>query len=128
MVSVYYQQDHLFRIIRMIHEYEGGIDKSIPMITDWHYETCRVMTNGDRKGWIFLSNIQTNNGLFFLLTTYYHILYWKNMKKPSDLTVDSKEGVSNATGELGCAFSEINKAVHLIIEGQSDFQQIPIEL
>ena len=50
------------------------------MITDWHHKACRVMTNGDREGGIFLSNPHTNNGFFFLLTTKYLILYWKNMK------------------------------------------------
>ena len=51
------------------HECEGGIEKSAPMITDWHHEACQVMTNGDPKGQIFLSHPHTNNGFFFLLTT-----------------------------------------------------------
>ena len=62
---------------------EGGIEKSIPMITDWHHEACPVMTNGGRKGQIFLSHPHTNNGFFFLLTTKYLILYWINMNKAS---------------------------------------------
>ena len=61
-------------------ECEGGVEKSIPRITDWHHEAWGVMTNGDREGPIFLSNSHTNNG-FFLLTTKYLILYWKNMKR-----------------------------------------------
>ena len=36
--------------IRIYHEYEGGIDKSVPRITDWHHEASRVMTIGDREG------------------------------------------------------------------------------
>ena len=40
-----------------------------------------MMTNGDHEGRIFLSHPHTNNGLFFLLTTKYVILYWKNIKK-----------------------------------------------
>ena len=56
-------------IIRIYHEYEGGIEKSVPRINDWHHKACRVMTIGDRKGPIFLSHPQTHNGFFFLLTT-----------------------------------------------------------
>ena len=40
-----------------------------------------MMTNGDPEGRIFLSHPHANNGSFFLLTTWYHILYWKNMKR-----------------------------------------------
>ena len=29
-----------------------------------HREACRVMTNGDREGWIFLSHSHTNSGFF----------------------------------------------------------------
>ena len=43
-------------IIRIYHEYEGEIEKSVPRITDWHHEACRVMTNGDCEGRIFLSH------------------------------------------------------------------------
>ena len=32
-------------------------------------EACQVMTNADHEELIFLSHPQTNNGLFFLLTT-----------------------------------------------------------
>ena len=50
--------------IRIYHECEGGIEKSVPRITDWHHEACRVMTIGDHEGWIFLSHPHMNNGLF----------------------------------------------------------------
>ena len=49
------------------------IEKSVPRIAVWHHEACRVMTNGDPEGWIFLSYPHTNNGsfscspLFFIL-------------------------------------------------------------
>ena len=33
--------------IRIHHEFESGIGKSVPRITIWHHEACRVMTNGD---------------------------------------------------------------------------------
>ena len=56
-------------IIRIYHEYEGGIEKSVPRITVWHHEACRVMPNGDREGRIFLSHSDTNNESSFLLTT-----------------------------------------------------------
>ena len=56
---------------------EGGIEKSIPRMNNWHIKACGVMTNMDREGQIFLSHPHTKNGLFFLLTTYYPILYWK---------------------------------------------------
>ena len=40
----------------------------VPWIDDCHHEACRVMTNGDRERQIFLSDLHTNNELFFLLT------------------------------------------------------------
>ena len=55
--------------IRIRHKCEGGIEKSILRITVWHQEACRVMTNGDPEGWIFLCHPHINNGFFFLLTT-----------------------------------------------------------
>ena len=64
-------EEYSFGIVqnsRICHECEGGIEKSVPRITVWHHEACRVMTNGDLEGRIFLSYPHTNNGLFFLLT------------------------------------------------------------
>ena len=60
---------HIFKTynIRILHECEGGIEKSVPCITIWHYEACRVMTNGDCERQIFLSHPQTNNGFFFFI-------------------------------------------------------------
>ena len=72
-----------FLIIRIYHECEGGIEKSVLRITDWHHEACRVMTNGDQEGPIFLSHPPLNNGFFFLLTTSYLIYIGKNLIKPS---------------------------------------------
>ena len=54
-------------IIRIFHECEVKIEKSV--LRNWHHEACRVMTNGDQDGRIFLSHPHTNNGFFFLLTT-----------------------------------------------------------
>ena len=59
-----YQQ--AFTCIRIHHECEGGMEKSVPRITDWYHKACRVMTIGDREGQIFLSHPHTNNGFFFL--------------------------------------------------------------
>ena len=53
--------------IRMHHECVDGIENSVPRITIWHHKACRVMTNGDPKGRIFISHPHTNNGFFFLL-------------------------------------------------------------
>ena len=61
--------------LRIHHKCEGGIEKSVLRITDWHHEACQVMTNGDRQGRIFLSHPHMNNGFFFLFTTKYHIFY-----------------------------------------------------
>ena len=52
---------------------DRGIEKSVPRITDWHHEACRVMTNGDRDGRIFLSHPHTNNGFFFSSLTAFYI-------------------------------------------------------
>ena len=74
------------KIICIYHGFEDGIEKSVPRITDWHHEACRVMTIGDREGRIFLSNPYTNDGYFFLLTTKYLILYYKDMKKLPEMS------------------------------------------
>ena len=68
-------------ITRISHECEGGIEKSVPRITVWHHEACRVMTNLDHEGQIFLSHPLTNNGFFFLLTIKYHIFEFKDAPK-----------------------------------------------
>ena len=65
------------KFMSIYHECEGGIEKSVPRITDWHYEACRVMTNGDREGRIFLSHPHTNNVFFFSLILKHLFLYWK---------------------------------------------------
>ena len=44
------ERDDCSDIIRVHHECEDGIEKSVPRIIDWHHEACRVMTNGDREG------------------------------------------------------------------------------
>ena len=52
-----------YTIIRIFNECEGGIEKSISRITVWYHKACRVMTNGDHEGRIFLSfEKQGNHG------------------------------------------------------------------
>ena len=62
---------------------EGGIEKFALRIAVWHHEACRVMTNGDHEGRIFLSHPHTNNGFFFLLAIKYHILCLKKAPRSS---------------------------------------------
>ena len=52
---------------------EGRREKSIPRITVWHHEACKVMTIGDHEGRIFLSHPNTINGFIVLLTIKYRI-------------------------------------------------------
>ena len=42
------------KIIRIYHECEGRIENSIQSIAVWHHEACRVMTNSNPEGRIFL--------------------------------------------------------------------------
>ena len=67
----------LYEVIRIYHECEGGIEKSVPSIFVWHQEACQVMTNGDHKRWIILSNLQLNKELIFLLSFKCHIFIFK---------------------------------------------------
>ena len=66
--------------MRVHHSCKGGIEILILRIPDWHHEACRVMTNCDLEGRIFLSHPYTNDGLFFLLTTNYLIYIGKHEK------------------------------------------------
>ena len=69
------------KIIRIHHECEGRIEKSVLRIAVWHPEACRVMTNCDPEGRIFLSYPHMN-GLIFLLTIKYLIL---SLKRPQEV-------------------------------------------
>ena len=51
--------------------------ESVPRIGIWHHEACWVMTNGDRKGWNFVSHPHTNNGFIFFITITYCIFTFK---------------------------------------------------
>ena len=62
----------------------GGWDRKIrPNDHRLASRGMRMTTNSDRDGRIFLSHPHTNNGLFFLFTTKYLILHWKNVKRAS---------------------------------------------
>ena len=63
------------KIIRIYHECEGRIEKPVLRFAVWHHQACRVMTNGDPEGRIFLSYSRTNYG--FLLTTVFIYLFQK---------------------------------------------------
>ena len=64
--------------IRIYHECEGRIEKSVPRIVVWHHEACRVPSNGDREGRIVLSYPHSNNGFFFLLTNVVFCIFSLN--------------------------------------------------
>ena len=61
----------LLQSIRIHHECEVRIEKSVPRIAVWNHEACRVMTNGDPHGQIFLFYLHTNNGFFFLMDAFF---------------------------------------------------------
>ena len=67
--------NRLIHNIRIYHECEGRIEKAVPRIANWHHEACRVLTNGDPEGHVFLAYPHTNNGFFILLTTVFIHLF-----------------------------------------------------
>ena len=56
--------------IRIYHECQDRIEKSVLRIAVWHHEA----PNGDPEGRVFLSYPHTHDIFFFLLTTF---LYFK---------------------------------------------------
>ena len=52
-----YHVSYTANIIRIYHECEGGIENSIPGITVWHHEACRVMTHGDHEWRMFYPSL-----------------------------------------------------------------------
>ena len=71
------------KIIRIYCECEGRIEKSVPRITGWHHEACRVMTNGNPEGRIFLSFPHMNNGFFLAHHCLYLLIYFKTSSQKS---------------------------------------------
>ena len=72
MIHSHIDGNFLWQLIRIYHEFEGRIEKSVPRITVWHHKACRVMTNGDPEGRIFLTYPHSHNGFFFLLTIVFN--------------------------------------------------------
>ena len=59
-------------IIRIHHECEGRIEKSVPSrITVWHHEACRVMTKVILRDGFFYPNLTEIMDSFFLLNTVF---------------------------------------------------------
>ena len=65
---------------------EGQIEKSVWRITLWHHEFCRVMTNGESEGQIFLSTSDTYHGFIFILTSWFPILFKNKTSVSSNTT------------------------------------------
>ena len=64
--------DGVCEIIRIYNpECEGMIDKSVPRITVWHHEPCRVMTNGDPRDKFFYSTLTRIMDTFSCSTLFY---------------------------------------------------------
>ena len=62
----------------MYDECEGEIEKSVLMLTVWHHEACRLMTNGDPEGQIFFHTLTRIIDYFFLLTfVFIHLFILK---------------------------------------------------
>ena len=61
--------------IRIHHESEIRIEKSVTRITDWHHDACLVITNGDIEGHIFLSYPHTNNRYCYMTISRSKLAY-----------------------------------------------------
>ena len=57
--------------VKIHNECKGGIDNFGPRIAVWCHEACRVMTNSDHKGRLF---IPSSHDYFFLNTMKYRML------------------------------------------------------
>ena len=79
MRPIYYRcsRELFAKIVRIYHENDNWIEKSVLRITDWHHKACQMMANGDRQGQIFLSHPHMNHGFFFLLSLNTAFLYFK---------------------------------------------------
>ena len=68
-------------IIRIYHECEGGIEKSVPRITVWHQEACRVITTVIPRDGIFYPNLTQMKDYFScsLLFYYFKISFKKSL-------------------------------------------------
>ena len=60
--------------IRIYHECEGRIEKSVPKIAVWHNEACRVMTNGDPRDGLFYPSLTRIMDYFSCSSLFFFIL------------------------------------------------------
>ena len=67
--------------VRIHHECEGGIETSIPKITNWHHKAYRVMTNNDHEDWIFPFLCYMKNRLFSCLPLSTAFVLETNVKR-----------------------------------------------
>ena len=69
---------HDLKNIRIYHEYEGRLEKSVPRIAFWHLEVCRVTTNCDPEGRIFLSypHLLSCSALFLFIYLYNYLFIY----------------------------------------------------
>ena len=75
VMTILFNRPEFFIYIN-ISECEGGIEKSIPRITDWHCKACRVMTNSDPERWIILSHPHKENSVPSI-TKWHHEVCWE---------------------------------------------------
>ena len=99
--------------IRLHHECEGGIEKSIHKINNWHHEACWVITRVDPKGRIFPSHPSSHKLCLPLNTSFYiEKTHEKDLEKIPEyaemwLTCDmvaSLRILTNVLLECGCSF------------------------
>ena len=68
--------------IRIYHECEGRIEKSVPRITVWHHEACRVNTNGDPRAGFFHPSLAcimdsfSCSSLFLFIYLFIYLLFF----------------------------------------------------
>ena len=107
------------KIIKIDHECEGGMEKSVPRIADWHNEAFRVMTNGDHEGRNFLSHPHTNNGYLSFTPLNAAFSHLKKATRSSRICRD--EACSQAHRGLTVGFLLLRYSFVYIVESLSLF-------
>ena len=64
--SLTWSSSDVIVMLRIYHECEGRIEKSVPRMTVWHHAASPGMTNADHEGRIFLSYPHTNNNFLLI--------------------------------------------------------------
>ena len=70
--------------MRIYHECEGRIEKSVPRIAVWRHEACREMKNGNPEGRIFFYPTLTRIMDSFSCSRLFLIIYLFQNKFPED--------------------------------------------